>query len=260
MGKHKLSGLVIRCIEDDSRKRPNAEEVGEWLQKEKSEIHQKNHIDRRSKAQQPPKLKIIALGESATGKTSVIKRFIDNKYITFPNSTIVQEFYSKNLTLHDGKEYCLQIIDTAGQEKFHSIPQNFSRDANGVLLVFDLQRKATFVEGIPKMLELVKNNKTEKTSMILVGNKVDEKERQVTSAEAKEYAQTLGIRYFETSAKTGQNVEAVFKEIATEIHNNLGLPDIDTRVPSAGEDTIRLADDPPRARNICEKLRDWICG
>ena len=258
MDEHKLSGLVLRCIKDGSDERPDAEEIAGFLQNEQSKIQQKKEIARRSKPRQPPKLKIIALGESGTGKTSVIKRFVHNCY-NESEPTIGQDVYPRNITV-DGKECCLQIIDTAGQEKFQSIPQNFVRGANGVLLVFDLKKRASFVEGIPKMLKLVDNKKADNTSIILVGNKVDEKNHQVTSAEAEEYARALRVQYIETSAKTGHNIEAVFEMIAREINDTLDLSDIDTYVPSAGEYRIRLGVDTPRRRNICEKLRDWMCG
>ena len=257
MGEHKLKGIVLCCIEDDSTKRPSAEEIAEWLQNENGKIRHKNAIARRTKPYCPPRLKIIALGASGTGKTCIIKRFVHNCYVEFFEATLGQDLYSKGITLHE-KEFCLQIFDTAGQERFHSIPQNLLRDVDGVLLVFDQTKRATFNEGLPKMLQLINNNKSDNTSLILVGNKADAK-REVTRAQAEDYARRLGVHYIETSAKTGQSIEELFEEIAREIYDTLDLSDIETYVPSARESSIRLTEIIPRERNICEKLRDWFC-
>ena len=150
-------------------------------------------------------------------------------------------------------------IDTAGQERFHSIPQNLLREADGVLLVFDLMNRArTFNEGLPKMLELVKNNGIDYTSLILVGNKADAEKREVTRAEAEEYAQELGVRYIETSAKTGQNIEQLFEEIAREIYDTLDLSDIETYISEAAENIVQLTDNAPGEKHFCKKMYDWV--
>ena len=263
MGDHKLSRLVLNCIEDHSDQRPNAEEVVRCLGRELAKLQKKEEIFRRSKPHSPPKLNVIALGASGTGKTCVIKRFVNSSYPqdvceTEP-CTVGQDFYWKDISL-GGKDYRLQITDTAGQEKYHSIPKSLARNVEGIFLVFDIQRRDTLLEGIPKVLKLLDADKADATSIILVGNKVDEKVRQVTSLEAEQYARKLGVQYIETSAKTGENVQKLFEEMAREIYETLDLSDIDVFVASAGDDRIHLEDDAPRNKNICEKMRDWMCG
>ena len=247
MGQHKLRGIVLRCIEDDSEERPSADEIAEWLQNENAKIHHKNEIARRTKPHRPPKLKIVPLGASGSGKTCIIKRFVHNSYFKFFDATIE-------------KEFCLQIFDTAGQERFHSIPHYLLREVDGVLLVFDLKNRATFNEGVPEMLQILNNNRSGNTSLILVGNKADAKNREVTRAEAEECARKLGVRYLETSAKTGQNIEALFEEIAREMYNTLDLSDIETYVASARESSIDLTEIVPRERNICENCVTGFAG
>ena len=259
MGEHKLGGLVLRCIEDDSDERPTAENIVQCLQRDQSRIQQKKEIARKSRrgpGHQTPRLKIVALGQMGTGKTCVVKRFVENRYVEQDRSTIGKDIYLKRITLHE-KEFCLQIEDTAGQERFHSISQNFVRDAEGILIVFDLTRRATFIDGIPEMLEIVHNNAPESTSIILLGNKADvtNSNRQVTREEANECAQRLGVRYLETSAKTGQNIETVFEEIIGEIFDTLDLSDIETYFSGTEESTVVLTENV--SSGCCDIASKW---
>ena len=229
MGDHRLRGLVLRCIEDKSEERLNAKEVVDWLQKEMSIIERKNTIaQRRTRNRQLPTLKIIPLGEPATGKSSIISRFNDDSFPERIVPTIGSVEFRKNITL-SGKKFTLRIVDTAGQERFHSITPSFIRDADGVLLIFDVTDRKSFKNGIPRMKKLLDSYLDDSASIFLVGNKVDaEDKREVTRKQAEELAANLGVRYFETSAKTGQNIQKVFEELAKEIYNALDLSDIET--------------------------------
>lgn len=228
MGDHRLRGLVLSCIEDNSDKRLNAKEVVEWLQKEKSIIERKNAIVQRRAPNYPPTLRIIPLGNSATGKTCIIKRFKDNCFPDCITATVGLDVFIKNITLN-GKKFSLRIDDTAGQERFDSMTSSFLRDADGVLLVFDVTDSESFEQGIAKTKTLIDHHLNDWACTILVGNKVDAGDkREVTRKQAEELAANLGVRYFETSAKTGQNIQTVFEELAKEIYNALDLSDIGT--------------------------------
>ena len=259
MGDHKLSKLVLNCIEDHSDRRPNAEEVVNCLQSELSKLQKKAEIFRRSKPHLSPMLKVLALGEFGTGKTCIINRFVYGSNAQEVCCTLGEDFYHKNISLGD-KDYRLQIIDTAGHQKFYSTNHMLVRNVDGILLVFDIQSRDSFLEGIPKMLKLLDAARADATRIILVGNKVDLKPRQVTSLEAVQYARELGVQYIETSAKTGENVQKLFEEMTREIYETLDLSDMDVFVPSAGDVRIHLEDDAPRNQNICEKMRNWMCG
>ena len=241
MGEHRLRGIVLCCIEDDSKGRPNAEQIADWLQQENSRGEQKKKIAQRTSPGQLPKLEVVLIGPSGTGKSCIMKRFIHNNFSENEVVTIGEDFGGKSITLHD-KAFYLQILDTAGQERFNSIPQNFSRGADGVLLVFDLTRKTTFDEGVPVMLEIVNRHITCSTKIVLVGNKVDAEnsKRQVTRLEAEEYARRLGVSYFETSAKTGKDIERVFEEIAKQIYDTLGLSDIEAYFSEADGSNVLI--------------------
>ena len=217
MGDHRLKGLVLRCIEDKSDERLNAKEVVDWLQKaEMLKIERKRTIALQREPNQPPELKIITLGEAATGKTCIIKRFVDNCFHEKVVATIGIDYCCRNISVY-GTEFRLNVVDTAGQERFLSLVRSYLRDAVGVLLVFDVTDKSSFEEGIPKMLELI--HPEDDMRMILVGNKADaEDRRKVTRKQAEKFAANLGVLYFETSAVTGQNIRKVFEEITKVIY------------------------------------------
>lgn len=227
MGDHRLKGLVLHCIEDKSEERLDAKEVVDRLRKEMSIIERKNTIAQRTRNRQLPTLKIIPLGESATGKSSIISRFNDNSFPELIIPTIGRVEFRKNITLN-GKTFSLRIDDTGGQERFDSITSLFIRDVDGVLLIFDVTDRDSFKKGIPKMKGLLDRYLDDSASIILVGNKIDAgNKREVTRKQAEELAANLGVRYFETSAKTGQNIQKVFEELANEIYNALDLSDIE---------------------------------
>ena len=259
MGEHKLRRIVLSCIEDDSAERPNAREIVNWLQKESCKIKQKLAIARRPKRQGSSILKVVLLGESGAGKTSIVKRFVDNSYSEKEPGTIGQETHYKSITFN-GMGYCLQLIDTAGQERYHSIPQNLLRDVDGVLLVFDLTDRTSFEDkegkGVSKTLQLADDWKTDNMSTLLVGNKAEAERHQITRVEAEEYAQKLGVRFFETSAKTGQNIEAVFEEIVKQIYDTLDLSDVEMYFTDAKRGFIVLTDTDSRKKGCCERMRD----
>ena len=256
MGGNKLREIVLQCIEDSSEERPSAEEVFEMLRNEWSKIRQKRNIADNKRG---PQLKIAVLGHLGVGKTCLISRYVDHNFnCKFVASTINADQFFSAITLH-GKEFRLQIIDTAGQERFRSIIPNSIRNSQGVVLVFDLTNRSSLVDGIPEMLEFVKANTPDSTSLILVGNKADMADRdarqRVHKEEADQRAQELGIRrYVETSATTGQNLERVFELIANDIYDTLDLSDIDIYVPG---DHIEVAnEDAPRNRSFLEKIGD----
>lgn len=261
MGGHRLRKIVLQCIKDSSEERPSAEEVSEWLQNEWSKIQQKRRIADNSKG---PKLEIAVLGQAGAGKSCLISRYVDHRFnCEFIIPTISPDLFHTGVTLH-GIEYRLQIVDTAGQEKFFSIIPNSIRHAQGVVLVFDITNRSSFEVGIPQMLEMVRAHAPDGTSLILVGNKADladqdtqKRKREIAKEEAEHYAQRLGICYVETSALSGQNIEALFELITNDIYDTLDLSDIDIYVPSAGRDRIKVTNvDAPRNRNFIDRIGD----
>ncbi|OMJ94681.1 hypothetical protein SteCoe_2014 [Stentor coeruleus] len=159
------------------------------------------------------KHKLVFLGDIYVGKTSIINRFMYESFDTNYQATIGIDFLSKTLYLDD-RTVRLQLWDTAGQERFRSLIPNYIRDSSVAVIVFDITNKQTFI-SIDKWIEDVKNERGNDAVIVLVGNKIDKaEERTVTHEEAQNKAKSFDAFYIETSAKTGDNVKQLFKQIA----------------------------------------------
>ncbi|KAL7065664.1 putative Ras family protein SEC4 [Cryptosporidium serpentis] len=161
-------------------------------------------------------IKLLLLGDSAVGKSSLLLRFCENKFENSFVLTIGVDFKSKIIELN-GKKLKLQIWDTAGQERFRTITPAYFRSAMGVILVYDITNIETFnnLSYWMKNLEEYANINVQK---ILVGNKCDlNSQRQVSEQRGKELAQEYKIPFFETSAKLDNSVTETFSCIAEEI-------------------------------------------
>ena len=163
-------------------------------------------------------LKIILLGETESGKSCLLTQLVYNQFSIEYKSTIGADFLVKNLNL-DGKVVQLQLWDTAGQEQFNSIGASFYRNAECCVLVCDLTDEKSF-EGLEKLrtefLNKLDPKEPDNFPFVLIGNKCDKSdERKVEDFQLKIYCESHNnIPYFETSAKTGVNVEKAFEEIA----------------------------------------------
>jgi len=160
--------------------------------------------------------KIVVLGESGVGKTSLLFRYVENKFTIATKSTIGSDFLSKEITV-DGRPVNLQIWDTAGQERFQGLGTAFYRGADGVCFVFDVTRKKTFEELAAwkkAFLIQVGHEGNDNFPMIVLANKVDLENREVTKSEVQAFCSKEGIQFFETSAKESINVEKSFEQLA----------------------------------------------
>lgn len=161
--------------------------------------------------------KILLIGDSGVGKSSLLFSFISNA-VDDPSPTIGVDFKIKLLTVA-GKRLKLTIWDTAGQERFRTLTTSYYRGAQGIILVYDVTRRETFTDLSDiwaKEIELYSSNQD--CIKVLVGNKVDkESDRAVTREEGIALAQEYGCSFFECSAKTRENVEKCFEELALKI-------------------------------------------
>ncbi|KAL3839711.1 hypothetical protein ACJIZ3_024302 [Penstemon smallii] len=161
--------------------------------------------------------KILLIGDSAVGKSSLLVTFISN-VVDDLSPTIGVDFKIKMFSV-GGKRLKLTIWDTAGQERFRTLTSSYYRGAQGIILVYDVTRRDTFanISDIwAKELELYSTNQD--CVKMLVGNKVDrESERVVSREEGMALAEELGCLYLECSAKTRENVEKCFEELALKI-------------------------------------------
>ena len=167
-------------------------------------------------------IKLITLGDSHVGKSSLIIKYIDNKFSNVYMSTIGFDLKHKQITLKDGIEAKIMIYDTAGQERFKSLAANYIKKANGILLVYDISEHSTF-ENIGMWMESITEEKGDKLPIVLVGNKADlTDERQVTYEEGKKLAEDKGFHFFETSCKDGANVSECFIDLAELVYEKSG--------------------------------------
>ena len=163
--------------------------------------------------------KIITLGDTFAGKSCIVNRFVQNEFENLSN-TIGVDFFAKDFTFKD-TTIKLQIYDTSGQEQFKSITANYYKRADGILFVFDLTREETF-QNIQFWINEMKDQSDDftKVGLVLLGNKsdlVDAKKVEIKDGMA--LANTLGTKYFETSAQSGYNIQEAFQFLVEDIIN-----------------------------------------
>ena len=172
--------------------------------------------------------KILILGDTSVGKTCFLTRYADNTFQETHMSTIGIDYKLKNVQMENGKVAKLQIWDTAGQDRFRSITKNYYKGANGIVVIFSVVDKLSFV-NIKSWINQIKAEVDDKVTIIIVGNKIDDEEnREVTTEEGEELARSFDLNFFECSAKTGENINETFNELVkkmVEIHEKFGGKD-----------------------------------
>ena len=163
------------------------------------------------------KLKIILLGDSGVGKTSLLNRYIGQAFIPNLPCTIQTDFKIKSITIDPLTSAQITIWDTCGQEKYRSMTKQYFKEAHGIILMFDVCDKRSFACLNAWIDEIKKHRIKEDLSIILVGNKIDMKFRNITSEEASNFAKNNDILYCETSSKEGINIESPFEKITKDI-------------------------------------------
>ncbi len=154
-------------------------------------------------------IKICLLGEANVGKTSLVYRFIENKFRENYKSTLGVNLLKKDMNIPGYGDVSAQIWDLGGQESFKSLRKLYLEGANGSLLVYDMTSKITF-EKLDEWVQSFRDARDE-APIILIGNKSDlERQIKISESEAVNYAKMNKMDLVITSAKTGQNVEDAF--------------------------------------------------
>eukprot|EP00596_Hydrurales_sp_CCMP1899_P007630 CAMPEP_0119033564 /NCGR_PEP_ID=MMETSP1177-20130426/603_1 /TAXON_ID=2985 /ORGANISM="Ochromonas sp, Strain CCMP1899" /LENGTH=200 /DNA_ID=CAMNT_0006990397 /DNA_START=141 /DNA_END=743 /DNA_ORIENTATION=- len=160
--------------------------------------------------------KLLLIGDSGVGKSCLLLRFADDTYTESYISTIGVDFKIRTIDL-DAKTIKLQIWDTAGQERFRTITSSYYRGAHGIIVVYDTTDLESF-NNVKQWLHEIDRYASENVNKLLVGNKSDlTSKRAVSFDQAKEFADSLGIEFIETSAKNSTNVEKAFMMMASQI-------------------------------------------
>lgn len=168
------------------------------------------------------KFKVLLCGEAAVGKTSVIKEFVKQAFEDKYKLTVGVDIFAKDVTADNGQKGILSIWDIGGQQRFEFIRTTFYRGAAGVLLVFDLTRQETF-KTIDSWVDEIKKFCGD-PAIVLLGNKVDllpTSPEKVDAQAIQNYITAKNMAYFETSAKTGQNVNEAFKKLTNMVFSRV---------------------------------------
>ena len=156
--------------------------------------------------------KVLLLGNSDVGKSSLLLRYVDSVWNDAFVPTIGVDFKVKTLNIND-KKIKMQIWDTAGQERFRTVVATYFRGAHGILLLYDVTNKDSFKNLESWLIEIEKNAK-EKVLKILIGNKCDlTDDREISTEEGKAFALRNGMEFMETSAKMNTNVTEAFETL-----------------------------------------------
>ena len=164
------------------------------------------------------KLKIMVLGESMVGKTSLITRYTNDKFGGRYLCTVGIDFQKKKIE-KNGKKVLLQIWDTAGQERFRNVTKNYFQASQGFILAYDINNKDSF-EKVQYWVEEIKSNAEEKIKCILIGTKCDLDKREVSEEEGQNLGKQYGYKFLETSAKDNININETFETLVSEILDN----------------------------------------
>ena len=193
-------------------------------------------------------LKVIVIGDTCVGKTNFIFRFVENRFSVNYVSTVGFDYRSKIITLPKSKKKVkLQIWDTAGQERYNAVNKNLFQKVQGVIIMYDITNRASF-ENINKWLYLLSQNVSDKAK-ILVGSKLDlsEEKRIVTEEEGQNLADKNNMPFYETSSKTGENVEKIFFTLAQNIYENLSNENINDNA------SVKIIQNPEHKKKGCCK-------
>ncbi|XP_074581777.1 ras-related protein RABF1-like [Curcuma longa] len=160
------------------------------------------------------RVKLVLLGDSGVGKSCIVLRFVRGQFDPTSKVTVGASFLSQTLALQDSTTVKFEIWDTAGQERYASLAPLYYRGAAVAIVVYDITSEETFKKAQYWVKELQKHA-TPGIVMALVGNKADlQEDRVVSSQVAMEYAERNGMFFMETSAKTDNNINELFEEIA----------------------------------------------
>jgi len=162
-------------------------------------------------------IKICLLGDANVGKTSLVYRFVENKFRENYKSTLGVNLLKKDLMLDEFGKVSAQIWDLGGQESFKNLRKLYLEGANGALLIFDTTKRKTF-DNCNEWIQNFRDTRGPDNPIILIANKIDLGDKILVSEEdVRQFAQKNNVDFLLTSAKTGQSVEQAFIDLIKKI-------------------------------------------
>ena len=162
---------------------------------------------------------LLIIGDSSVGKTSILSRYANGTFKEEYLATVGLDYYTKDEIINN-KTIQIKLWDTAGQERFKALTQNYFKNAEGVLLVYDVTSTESF-ENLKFWIDSIKDNMVQKNMnipLIIIGNKIDmEDSREITKENAEKFSGDNNYKYFETSAKTGVGVDDAIRELVNQV-------------------------------------------
>ncbi|KAL0479752.1 Ras-related protein Rab [Acrasis kona] len=185
-------------------------------------------------------IKLLVIGDSGVGKSCLLLRYIDDTFTSQFTSTIGIDFKVRTLEVDDKKIKC-QIWDTAGQDRFRTITNVYYRDAQGILIVYDVTDSKSF-EGLRYWIKNIEENAPDNVQKVLVGNKADLLDRRcVTKEEGSQFAEEHKLEFYEASAKDNFGVSEAFLDLIKQVKDRIiteSVPVLNTG--SGGAPHVRL--------------------
>ena len=184
------------------------------------------------------KVQILTLGDGKVGKTSLLKRYNEDAFTSHHLTTIGIDFITKDVKIGNDL-VTVKIWDTAGQERFRTITHTFYKQAEGVLLVFDVTDRMSY-ENLHTWVNSIHEHADEKIIKYLIANKIDlTEERKVTKEEGQKMANQYKMKYYETSARTNINVADSIEGLAQEIYQTASVKEESGKVSIANKNKVK---------------------
>lgn len=182
----------------------------------------------KSKSKGKKTFKVQTIGDSGVGKTSLLIRLYDDVFYENTVPTIGLDVKTVSVN-HEGEEVVIALWDTAGQEQFRTITSLYYRGVHGIILMYDVTSMASFNNLAYWLDEVEANNPSDDVQIILIGNKIDREDREVSREQGLKFAQDHNMLFIETSAKTAAGTTMAFQELIAKLVEKRKALDEDAR-------------------------------
>jgi small GTP-binding protein len=195
-------------------------------------------------------VKLLLIGDSGVGKSGVLVRFTENKFTESYVTTIGIDFKVRELEI-DGQRFTVQLWDTAGQERFRTITSAYYRGAHGIILMYDVTCRESY-NNVSYWMRHIEKFASESVGRIILGNKIDLKEKRVvSSSDGQLLSKQYNVDFYEVSAKTGTGVESAIVEFAKAVKRRNNIEAVKPSTSLANLKTVPIPEGKKGKRRTC---------